>query len=160
MRRRNAALVSEARRSRRRGGLGISGVMVTGNNAIALATATSRLSIPQPDPNRISAALDAAEATLREDCSICIDKKVDRSVLLPCLHTFCYSCISRWVGINPSCPLCKSAADKILHHITEDRRFSEVHVMSIRAAEAARHNFRLAPPDAHTGEPLPSHFLP
>ncbi len=87
--------------------------------------------------SRWSAAREAAQASLNDDCSICIERKVDESVLVPCMHTFCYECIHQWVCINPRCPLCKRKAHKIIHDITGDREFTEVNVSDIRAAAAA-----------------------
>ncbi|VDD79650.1 unnamed protein product [Mesocestoides corti] len=82
---------------------------------------------------QLNAALDTATRESSDDeCSICKDEKVNRSVLLPCMHTYCYACISQWVRINPTCPLCKGTAERIIHSITSDRQFSEVSVATTR----------------------------
>ena len=43
-------------------------------------------------------------------CSICIQKLIagDQVTTLECSHVFHGSCISQWVTVNPSCPLCRS----------------------------------------------------
>ncbi len=88
-------------------------------------------------PRDVHAAIEAVQTTNAEDCSICLERKTDCSLLLPCLHTFCFTCIERWVTTNPQCPLCKTTGEKILHDVTPDGRFTEVHVSEMRAAAAA-----------------------
>lgn len=85
-----------------------------------------------PTPARgIDAALRAATDTADEECAICKDEKVDKSVLLPCMHTYCFSCINQWVCINPICPLCKGPAERIIHEISSDQQFREVRVADL-----------------------------
>ena len=46
---------------------------------------------------------------MRDACPICIDDGVGRVGLrLHCGHEFHASCVARWVGIEPSCPLCRA----------------------------------------------------
>lgn len=43
------------------------------------------------------------------ECCICLHQYVDGAELcaLPCRHHFHYGCISKWLRINATCPLCK-----------------------------------------------------
>ncbi|KAJ3273530.1 hypothetical protein HDV01_004297 [Terramyces sp. JEL0728] len=41
-----------------------------------------------------------------ECCPICLSNE-SRTVLIPCFHSFCFSCIEKWLVTNPVCPLCK-----------------------------------------------------
>ncbi|KAI4381577.1 hypothetical protein MLD38_007638 [Melastoma candidum] len=45
------------------------------------------------------------------DCCICLESYVDGAELssLPCNHHFHSECVSRWLLINATCPLCKSS---------------------------------------------------
>uniref|UniRef100_A0A3Q0KIB4 RING-type E3 ubiquitin transferase n=1 Tax=Schistosoma mansoni TaxID=6183 RepID=A0A3Q0KIB4_SCHMA len=82
----------------------------------------------------VRAALTAARSTGLEsddDCVICLCEKSNRCVVLPCMHTFCYDCIYRWLSINPSCPLCKRLAQKIIHSVLSDTEFTELLVSDL-----------------------------
>lgn len=39
-----------------------------------------------------------------DDCIICLERKPE--VILPCLHQFCYPCISQWNENKKACPIC------------------------------------------------------
>ncbi|CAG8738908.1 9286_t:CDS:1, partial [Cetraspora pellucida] len=72
-------------------------------------------------------------------CPICLHNFQDRSYLDPCYHSFCVSCIHRWLSISPKCPLCKSKIEFIVHDINESngtfrkfyvgdsRNYNEIH---------------------------------
>jgi len=38
-------------------------------------------------------------------CHICLGQ-CDRPTTIECEHTFCYSCIKKWMGIKRQCPVC------------------------------------------------------
>ena len=38
-------------------------------------------------------------------CHICLEP-CDRPTTIECEHTFCYSCIRKWMGIKRQCPVC------------------------------------------------------
>lgn len=42
-------------------------------------------------------------------CAICLGAHTRTAVsaLLPCLHRFCYGCITAWLRVGDTCPLCK-----------------------------------------------------
>ena len=50
----------------------------------------------------------------REDfeCSLCY-RLLWQPASTPCGHTFCRSCIDRWLDHSPTCPLCKMALDEV-----------------------------------------------
>ncbi|KAF6768390.1 hypothetical protein AHF37_06958 [Paragonimus kellicotti] len=99
------------------------------------------------DPDHSHTAIDSAElqAALsvartvnpetEDDCVICLDPKSNRSIVLPCMHTFCFDCIYRWLCINPSCPLCKRLAHRIIHSILSDSDFAELLVSELQERE-------------------------
>ncbi|VDL84988.1 unnamed protein product [Schistocephalus solidus] len=70
-----------------------------------------------------------------EDCVICLSQQVNRSILLPCMHTYCFQCITTWVLVNPICPLCKGVAERILHSIISDSQYDEVLVSVLRSQQ-------------------------
>ncbi|THD22078.1 Transcriptional activator [Fasciola hepatica] len=78
-----------------------------------------------------------------DDCVICLCEKSNRSVVLPCMHTFCFSCIHRWLTINPSCPLCKRLAQRVIHSVLSDTEFTELLVSDLQAQRNARRINRL-----------------
>lgn len=41
------------------------------------------------------------------ECSICHDSLINPKTL-HCNHTFCSECISSWLRIHPTCPVCRS----------------------------------------------------
>ncbi len=47
------------------------------------------LKILQMVSHKLNATFDAAEVASKEDCSICMDEKVDSCIFSPCLQAFC-----------------------------------------------------------------------
>ncbi|QPI70173.1 ubiquitin E3 ligase ICP0 [Equid herpesvirus 6] len=85
----------------------------------------------------------------RDDpCAICLEPPEDVSAALPCLHRFCYACLTRWVDLNPRCPLCKTPVASLLHAIRSDREFKEIEVAGAPVAE-----YDGPPEDALTAAP-------
>ncbi|AIL02980.1 ubiquitin E3 ligase ICP0 [Equid alphaherpesvirus 3] len=68
-------------------------------------------------------------------CAICLEPPEDVSAALPCLHRFCHVCLTRWVALNPRCPLCKTPVTSLLHAIENDREFKETAVNGGPVAE-------------------------
>nr|AAB63316.1 transcriptional protein [Equid alphaherpesvirus 1] len=67
-------------------------------------------------------------ATVAERCPICLEDPSNYSMALPCLHAFCYVCITRWIRQNPTCPLCKVPVESVVHTIESDSEFKETKV--------------------------------
>jgi len=43
----------------------------------------------------------------KDSCPICLETcDVAPSVVQPCNHAFCHSCIGTWAAVRPTCPLC------------------------------------------------------
>ena len=49
-------------------------------------------------------------------CSICLSNPIpqSKSITTPCSHTFCNPCLTRWLLMHTSCPICRASlgADK------------------------------------------------
>ena len=41
-------------------------------------------------------------------CSICMEDEHNEVRHLPCCHSFCNDCITRWLQTNDTCPLCRA----------------------------------------------------
>ncbi|KAI9010975.1 hypothetical protein CLU79DRAFT_445877 [Phycomyces nitens] len=59
--------------------------------------------------------------TSSSPCSICLQIPDNQTFLEPCYHSFCFSCILRWINITPSCPLCKQLTDSLVYNIDEEK---------------------------------------
>ena len=53
------------------------------------------------------------------NCSICLEDFNNSEIFTTtCNHKFCIGCITRWVHINKSCPLCRTSINNIpIHHV-------------------------------------------
>jgi hypothetical protein len=51
--------------------------------------------------------LSIIENTFENLCPICLTD-IKNSVLLPCKHIFCYTCMEQWFCIKHNCPLCRT----------------------------------------------------
>ncbi|KAM7536293.1 hypothetical protein Aperf_G00000085627 [Anoplocephala perfoliata] len=87
------------------------------------STANDETGTTTTNSNPLTSGLNA-----EDDCAICRDRKVNQSYLVPCMHTYCFECILRWVRINPTCPLCKANALKIIHSINSDTDYGEYEI--------------------------------
>ncbi|KAI8850983.1 hypothetical protein BC829DRAFT_488464 [Chytridium lagenaria] len=64
-----------------------------------------------------------------ENCSICLSTFDDRSVVVPCFHEFCFTCLLKWADISHNCPLCKQKFRECYHRLRSSRDY-ETHVFS------------------------------
>ncbi|CAH8499321.1 unnamed protein product [Dicrocoelium dendriticum] len=121
---------------------GTRGASVARRLARSARTPETRLNFPtlphddSVNSEELHAALSAAQSGNPDgddDCVICLDPKSNRSIVLPCMHTFCFDCIYRWLCINPSCPLCKRLAHRVIHSILSDSDFTELLVSELHA---------------------------
>jgi len=63
--------------------------------------------------NALEYGMPASKENMQEagatDCVVCYEQlDWDRSVVLPCAHVFCESCLSEWCERERTCPLCRS----------------------------------------------------
>jgi hypothetical protein len=49
------------------------------------------------------------------ECSICLSDICEDQGMLKCTHTFCHPCISEWLLLNNSCPMCREPSKEIIH---------------------------------------------
>ncbi|VDO04297.1 unnamed protein product [Rodentolepis nana] len=104
--------------------------VVTGASLANETTTNNNSSDGSDNNNQMANISDMTPIDPDDECVICRDRKVNQSFLIPCMHTYCYQCILRWVRINPTCPLCKAAAQKIIHSINSDTDFREYEIRS------------------------------
>eukprot|EP01116_Phalansterium_solitarium_P025659 TRINITY_DN9922_c0_g1_i1.p1 TRINITY_DN9922_c0_g1~~TRINITY_DN9922_c0_g1_i1.p1 ORF type:complete len:220 (+),score=26.91 TRINITY_DN9922_c0_g1_i1:184-843(+) len=52
---------------------------------------------------------ESASKMAQKSCSICLESFESGAVVqtMPCLHRFHAHCLGTWLGINPTCPICK-----------------------------------------------------
>ncbi|KAK8821630.1 hypothetical protein WA556_002078, partial [Blastocystis sp. ATCC 50177/Nand II] len=64
-------------------------------------------------------------------CAVCYQPMTakNRTVVLPCCHSFCYHCIVHWMKIRSICPVCMSLSEMLLYSIKSD---SEYKILPIR----------------------------
>jgi E3 ubiquitin-protein ligase Topors len=62
-------------------------------------------------------------------CPICLLEYQNQSYITECFHSFCYSCIHRWIHITPFCPLCKANANSLVHSVISETDF-QVHYVT------------------------------
>uniref|UniRef100_A0A8V5H4U0 RING-type E3 ubiquitin transferase n=1 Tax=Melopsittacus undulatus TaxID=13146 RepID=A0A8V5H4U0_MELUD len=67
-----------------------------------------------PAPPSPPQPMESMATELEDRCPICLDSWEEASYVLPCLHQFCYPCITRWVDSKPECPLCKRRVTSIV----------------------------------------------
>ncbi|XP_061371639.1 probable E3 ubiquitin-protein ligase RHY1A [Gastrolobium bilobum] len=51
--------------------------------------------------------IEAESSSITEDCSICLGEIGSRAIGLPCSHLFHRDCITKWLTIRNTCPLCR-----------------------------------------------------
>ncbi|KAF9039225.1 hypothetical protein BJ165DRAFT_1351730 [Panaeolus papilionaceus] len=61
------------------------------------------------------------EDILEDNCCICLQPVVDRTVLPKCSHEFCFECILVWTEQSRRCPLCSQNIGEYLIHSIRSR---------------------------------------
>lgn len=51
---------------------------------------------------------DDLKSVYKQDCSICFESKVCKSVCKQCKFEVCNNCISKWLETNYTCPQCRT----------------------------------------------------
>lgn len=83
---------------------------VASTSALSLDTCTP--SLPRPRATAVEAAV---QTTLQDDdeeadwsnCPICLSRHAQDPVVTLCGHLSCWKCISDWLQVSQSCPVCK-----------------------------------------------------
>ena len=50
---------------------------------------------------------DLEKRSFNTVCLVCLEVPSENSVITPCKHLFCYTCLSLWFMSKKSCPACK-----------------------------------------------------
>ncbi|KAL0087922.1 hypothetical protein J3Q64DRAFT_1735159 [Phycomyces blakesleeanus] len=69
----------------------------------------------------LSSSIRATEIPSTSPCPICLQVPDNQTYLKPCYHSFCFSCILKWINITPCCPLCKQLIDTLVYNVDEDK---------------------------------------
>lgn len=80
--------------------------------------------------NKLQEVTNKIRGVLSEDCPICLERKQDLTLIQPCLHFTCKSCLSQWTS---SCPMCRGEMRGTVGVTTEQRTAKKT-----RVSEAAR----------------------
>ena len=59
-----------------------------------------------------------------EICSICREN-LSKNIITECNHTFHFSCLHRWLTINPICPICRSDIEYLIDTERNDIHYYE-----------------------------------
>uniref|UniRef100_A0A6U3S2Q2 RING-type domain-containing protein n=1 Tax=Octactis speculum TaxID=3111310 RepID=A0A6U3S2Q2_9STRA len=66
---------------------------------------------PQEPPSRVR---KLSRLVVSTECPICLNVLNDPVTVLGCRHNFCHGCLSNWLYVADSCPLCKSGVRRFL----------------------------------------------
>ncbi|KAL4437117.1 hypothetical protein ABPG75_004256 [Micractinium tetrahymenae] len=74
-------------------------------------------------------ASDVEDAEEHPTCPICLVDIIElseKAVVTTCMHTFCHSCIDRWLSHHKRiCPLCKQRVSSVIYDITPAGTYKE-----------------------------------
>jgi hypothetical protein len=72
-----------------------------------------------------------------DPCPICLLLPPESPSYLDCYHCFCFSCILQWCNINPTCPICKAPARRVLFDVTTDLQYRVFPLDSLKSRTTA-----------------------
>ncbi|KAK0430539.1 hypothetical protein EV421DRAFT_1912815 [Armillaria borealis] len=81
-----------------------------------------KLESPSPPPE------DTEEE--EDNCSICLQALVDRTVIPTCSHEFCFDCLVVWTEQSRKCPLCAQTIGEYLIHRIRSRYDYQKHYLA------------------------------
>ncbi|KAK9825642.1 hypothetical protein WJX81_003822 [Elliptochloris bilobata] len=123
-----------------------------------------------PDSSPVGCGSEEEDSILT--CSICLSYVTDlreKAVAEPCMHAFCVACLSQWLKLKRTCPLCKGRVVRYLYAITSERAYRVAEVpptpprqptgVSSEASQTALLDLPPANP-ALTSRDLPVHRRP
>ncbi|KAK0196328.1 hypothetical protein F5146DRAFT_1101368 [Armillaria mellea] len=65
-----------------------------------------------------------------DNCSICLQALVDRTVIPTCSHEFCFECLVVWTEQSRKCPLCAQTTGEYLIHRIRSRYDYQKHFLA------------------------------
>ncbi|KAK0439693.1 uncharacterized protein EV420DRAFT_1279459, partial [Desarmillaria tabescens] len=65
-----------------------------------------------------------------DNCSICLQSLVDRTVIPTCSHEFCFDCLVVWTEQSRKCPLCAQTIGEYLIHRIRSRYDYQKHYLA------------------------------
>ncbi|KAK0468835.1 hypothetical protein IW261DRAFT_1517090 [Armillaria novae-zelandiae] len=80
-----------------------------------------KLESPSPPPK---------EEEEEDNCSICLQDLVDRTVIPTCSHEFCFDCLVVWTEQSRKCPLCAQTIGEYLIHRIRSRYDYQKHYLA------------------------------
>ncbi|KAF8884665.1 hypothetical protein BD779DRAFT_1612096 [Infundibulicybe gibba] len=79
---------------------------------------------------------DPDESSLENQCSICLQPIVDRTVIPTCSHEFCFECLLLWSEQSRRCPLCsQSVGDHLIHNIRSRYDYRKHYLNPLRSSQ-------------------------
>ncbi|KAK0438543.1 uncharacterized protein EV420DRAFT_1279970 [Desarmillaria tabescens] len=92
------------------------------------------MSSPSPPRKRIKLELHSqppeAQDEEEDDCSICLQSLVDRTVIPTCSHEFCFDCLVVWTEQSRKCPLYAQTIREYLIHRIRSRHDYQKHYLA------------------------------
>ncbi|EPQ52985.1 hypothetical protein GLOTRDRAFT_111805, partial [Gloeophyllum trabeum ATCC 11539] len=88
--------------------------------------------IPRPPSSHVVSDEGDAEG---EQCSICLQRLEDRTVIPTCSHEFCFECLLVWAEQSRRCPLCQQpVGDYVIHKIRSKYDYQKHFLPPLRSA--------------------------
>ncbi|KAK9821020.1 hypothetical protein WJX74_001557 [Apatococcus lobatus] len=106
----------------------------TSSSSSATATAPVTPQRPEltepsgPEKAHLASELHSSELDSTQACPIClsdIEEQTAKAVVLQCMHVFCLACLSQWLALKRSCPMCKRRIQGYLYGIESESSFKE-----------------------------------
>lgn len=80
-----------------------------------------------------------------DNCSICLHRVEDRTVIPNCSHEFCFECLLVWIGQSRRCPLCNQpVGDYVIHSIRSRHDYRKHHLTPLNRSPIPQQGRRTA----------------
>ncbi|KUJ22621.1 uncharacterized protein LY89DRAFT_728743 [Mollisia scopiformis] len=81
--------------------------------------------IPEIKQSEADNSLSHSTSEEKELCVICQEHVSEPATTQPCNHSnFDFSCLTKWLELSPSCPLCKSKVTTVRYNFTPENTYS------------------------------------